>query len=218
MTKEKLVEIFTHRLNGHISDETSSSYDPQLVAEYINLGFNTMMWEIFRQGAFNLDNYTRRYPETLTTSGVAVTYDTYQDLYFSTLPVNIVPLPRVGSGVVKIQTLKGSSVNFVPMANMEKELLSGQEVDLVSSIIRYIVRGDIIEYTNMTSTIASSGVKMDLVIPFSEYDWDDTILIPSGQDERLFEMVVGFATGQPINDQIFNNQQDNKGVSASNRK
>jgi hypothetical protein len=217
MTKEKLVEVFTRRLVGQLSSDSAGSFDQPLVAEYMNMAFNTVMWEIYTKGVFNLDNYTKRYPETIGATGIAVTYDSYQDLYFSILPVDMVPLPRVGSGVVKIQTLKGSALSFVPMASVEKEMLDGQEVDLIDDTIRYIVRGDIIEYTNMTSNIASVGVKIDIVRPFNAYDWDENVFIPSGQDQRFYEMTVSFATGQPIDDQLFNNQQDNRAMPAPNK-
>jgi hypothetical protein len=204
ITKIQLVEIIQKRLAGQLSEEQAGAFDSQMVAKYIGRAFNTLMWEIFRGGLYNMDNYTKRY------SSVTVTYDSTQEIYTSTLPEDIVQLPRIGSGVMKIQTITGTGVNFAPASNQEFDLLDGTEVDLIDSTIRFNVRSQTIEYKNMTSAIASVGVKMDLVIPFDSYDWDDTVMIPAGQDQRLIELVVGFAMGQPIDDQLNNNQLDNR--------
>lgn len=204
ITKAELVELIRRRLVGQISNESEGSFDEPLIAKYLGRAFNMVLWEVFRGGVHNLDNYNKRY------TGVAVAYNSTKDRYFSTLPADIVQLPRVGSGVLKIQTQTGTTAKFIPISSQEVEFIDGQEVDLISNNIRYVIRGKEVEYFGMTSAIASVGVDMDLVIPIDEYDWDDDVMIPSGQDQRLIEITVAFATGQPVDDQINNNQQDNR--------
>lgn len=209
--KIELVELVQKRLVGQLSNEQSGSFDTQMVAKYIGRAFNMVLWEIFTGGLYNLDNYTKKY------TSVAVSYNSTEEKYYSVLPEKIVQLRRPGSGVMKIQTIKGTALSFIPVANQEVELLDGQEVDLIDSSIRYVVIGQTVEYINMTSSIAGVGVKMYLVIPFDSYDWDDDVMIPSGQDQRLIDLAVNFATGQPIDDQLNNNQQDNRIAVAPNK-
>jgi hypothetical protein len=73
---------------------------------------------------------------------------------------------------------------------MSDLISSGSYVDTVTTKVGYIVTPTRVEYYGMTSAIATAGVQMDLVIPFSAYDEDDIVLIPEIANVKSNETFV----------------------------
>jgi hypothetical protein len=61
----------------------------------------------------------------------------------------------------------------------EADLIFNTDVAVVSSKIGYRTRQDTrVDYWNMSSAVRATGVRLDLLIPFSVYADDDVVLIP----------------------------------------
>jgi hypothetical protein len=70
-------------------------------------------------------------------------------------------------------------MGFFPMDQREWDLaLNGLYINYVKDRIGYIVTPTRVEYYGMTGEIITSGVRMDLIIPFSEYEDTDVVLYP----------------------------------------
>jgi len=106
--------------------------------------------------------------------------------------------------------MKNRSMAFEPMKDNEVELTFGQDLNLIDDVIGYTVLGMKVYYYGMTAPVAEGNVKMDLIIPFEEYDYEDYVPIPSGTDMDIMGMTLNMIQGKPMSDQITNNQIDNK--------
>ena len=124
-----------------------------------------------------LDLYTKTYGNV---TPVAVSLERTTGIYYSTLPVNIINLPCKSSGVRQIYPLTKSTGNiFQPMDATEADLIFNTDVAVVTNKVGYRVKQNSrVDYYNMNASIISSGVIMDLLIPFSVYADTDVVLIP----------------------------------------
>jgi hypothetical protein len=165
----------------------------RIIELHIGRAINTIIYEVFRQDMTNLDLYARPYT-------VSVQKDEDSGIYYSILPSAIVQLPDCMEGVRRIYLAKGSKVSkFIPIPRDSWDVFNNSDVSKVSPLIGYSVQPTKVMYMNNPDT---DTVCMDLVIPFENYDYDDQVHIPSGQDERLIQLVETFINGTPMPDKI----------------
>lgn len=138
--------------------------------------------EVYDADPLALQRFTKRYGDT---SIIAVSYDASAELYYSSYPtgtdgvVRIVPIPDKASGVRRITTRSQGGMTFHPLDNREVELVaSGSFFETVTNKIGYIPTNERIEYYNMSAAVSAIGVRMDLLVDFSEYADTDVVLIP----------------------------------------
>jgi hypothetical protein len=195
--KIALIELIQDRLAGLLTKDQRKKYPASIIAYYIGRAYSMLLFEIWGSVRSSLDNHTKTY------TGVAVQQDGTTEVYYSTLPADILIFPDVNSGVRKIATTTGEGVDFVPETNDNIDLMEGLLCDNLPSEISYTVKNGRVEYKNMDTTI--STVRMDLVIPFEAYSREDSVFIPSGQDERLIEIVTNYVMGKPPVDLVNDN-------------
>lgn len=137
---------------------------------------------IFTIDPLSLQRYCKRYGGTTT---ITVSQDLNANIYYSTYPATFIPFPDKASGVRRITTRQQGGIAFYPMDEREVELASGGSYfNSLTSKIGYVVTQDRIEFYKMTAAVAATGVRMDIVIPFSVYAETDTVLIPEMQDDQ----------------------------------
>lgn len=164
--------------------------DPQRVfhknvlSEALGLAYENFAYDTYRKTPYELDAMGKTY------ESIAVTLDTTKDRYYSDLPCSIIPIDKVGSGIIEIGTEEGFGYDFVPMYLHEARLTSTFEVESMLSEINYVLIGEKVFYTSMTSAIATAGVRMTLVQQWSEYGLDENIPMPAGQSQRFIETVL----------------------------
>jgi hypothetical protein len=197
--KIEFIEDIQFRLTSQMSTKQMSRFHERIIEHNIGLAYSTVLLDLYAKGFYNLDDFSKRF------TSVAVTLDTTQNKYFSTLPDNIISFPRTGSGIVKIIPIQGEQLQLVPRKSQDIELIRNLELSQIDNTIKYTLRGNSVEYVNMSEDIASVGVNMDLVIPFSSYDYDDDVPIPHGQNERMKGMVLSMLLNNPVDDQLNNN-------------
>jgi hypothetical protein len=165
----------------------------------------------------NLQRYIVGYGYT---APIAILTEAGTGIKYSNLPVSIVVFQDKSSGVRRISTVAQGAVMFLPMDAREIDLVSnGSFFDTVTAKIGYAVNQTRVEYYNMSAAVEATGVRMDLIIPFSKYDEDDEVKIPEVTDIRTGESfmdrvlkVLGIV--QPVdirddNTQEANPQRDN---------
>jgi hypothetical protein len=144
--------------------------------------------DIWTISPLNLQRYTKGYGYT---TPIAVSLEATTGLYYSTLPESIIVFQDMASGVRRISTPTQGGLSFIPIdPRMHDLILSGSYVDTVTSKIGYITTPTRVEYYNMSAAIITSGVRMDLIIPFSKYEETDTVLIPEIADPRSGETFI----------------------------
>jgi hypothetical protein len=148
------------------------------LAEYYNL--------IFLRDPLELARYTKEFGYTVP---IAVAYEGATHLYYSLYPyltgnsgdrVSIIPIPDKSSGVRRISTIIQGGLTFYPMDARELDLVfGGHYVAGVTAKIGYVPRRTRVEYYDPNGVVTiTTTVRMDLLIPFSNYLDTDTVLVP----------------------------------------
>lgn len=202
--KKALIELVRHRVTGEYEAKQMGKVGDQMLAYYIGRAFNSLLIEVFRQNMANFDPYTKTY------LSIDIEKESLTDIYYSELPAPVIQLPRIGDGIMRISGMKSKSVEFVPMSNGQLQNIDGLEIDLIDDVMGYVFKNGRIEYYGMTSTIADDTVKVELVIPFEEYEEDDYVQIPTGSDEALIRRVIELLIGIPDADKINDGNSINK--------
>lgn len=176
MTKQEIISWirgFTVR-----EDQTARMHERWLIAVIEDV-LKEMYGELYKATPKLLDLYTKSYG---TTTAVTVIFDSANEIYYSTLPATIINLPSKSSGVLHIYPKVNTGNIFHPMDSREADLVFNTDIGTVTTKIGYKVKTDSanmrVEYYNMNTTVRDTGVRMDLLIPFSVYSDTDIVLIP----------------------------------------
>lgn len=205
ITKKAYIELVRDRINGEYESKHLGKLSNKKIDYYISLAYNSALVGMFTKGLVSYENYTKEYQD------VAIIQDTNTDVYYSVLPAPIIVIPRrAGSGIVRISGMNSSSVEYVPMTNGDFKVIDGLEVDLIDDVVGYIFKHGRIEYYGMTTELVASTVKMELVIPFEEYNDTDYVQIPTGTDDMIIKNIIQMLMGQPDADRLNNGNTVNK--------
>ena len=132
--------------------------------------------DVWKDNPINLQRYTKNYGYV---TPITVSTEAGTGIKFSTLPESIHPFQDKCSGVRRISTVAQGGIMFFPMDFREMDLVAnGSFFATVTSKIGYAVNQTRIEYYNMSGAVQATGVRMDLIIPFSKYGETDEVKIP----------------------------------------
>ena len=199
MQKDKIIELVRQSVfGGSATSDRLHQADPRRIELDITAAFNTVFFQIFKKEPSNLDRYSKQY------KNVDVSYDSTTALYYSTLPAPIIQFPVTGDGIRRINTMQGVDITFVPVNQQDTELMYGLEFDEIDDVIGYYLNGSTVYYYNHDDTITS--VKMDLVVPFTEWDMNEDVPVPSGKDLEIINIVREMYNLKPID--RLNNQNE----------
>ena len=156
--------------------DTKAQFHPRFLDSVIEKCISEMLWELYA-----LDpHYLQRFTVTCIST---VDYEAAASLYYTTLPVKIIPFPDKASGVRRVNTLAQPSMRFYPADYREMDALrSSSYFKEVTDKILYIVTQERVVYYGMTAAIAAEGVVMEVIQPFSQFDDTDTVYIPEFRD------------------------------------
>lgn len=152
----------------------------------IDLAFNDMIIVKYDQSVAKnnftfLDNFTKIYIQK-------VLFDNTRGKYYSLLPVPIIPLDK-NAGIRSVSPLQGENNPFSSRSNNTSYLWNLLPASKISNKIYYDLEDNILFYNEIDSIITKSGVLMKLVIPFSEYDYDDEIYLPGGYNTDFINRI-----------------------------
>jgi hypothetical protein len=175
-----------------------SEYHKEVIDRAIEKVLNQLYNEAYLKNPLSLQRYTKRFGGV---TAIPVALDAIAGIYYSLYPVStkhpsrIVPvsIPDKSSGVRRISTLAQGEITFYPIDQREMDLIPSCAFNGTVSKIGYAVTQDRVEYLNMTVAIATAGVRMDVLVNFSDYDETDQILIPdvpSLENENFTDMVL----------------------------
>lgn len=184
-------EIRSLVLNSLAKYDSTNKFHPRFLDAMIEKTLNEMYTEVFMANPLNLQRYTCEYGYLVP---LAVLLEVTSGIYYTTLPKNIVSFNDKATGVRRVAPATQTGIKFYPMDAREWDLaMGGSFVNYVKNIIGYIVNSARVEYYGMTGAVITSGVRMDIVIPFSEYTDTDVVLIPEhldGEGKGLIDRVV----------------------------
>ena len=159
-----------------------NKWHPNVIDAAIERVLIEMYNELFAENPLALQRFTKQYGYG---TALGVSLEGATGLYYTTLPAKIVPFRDKASGVRRISTKVQGGLTFFPIDPREMDLiLSGSNVDTITTKIGYVVNSERVEYYNMSGTVQTDGVRMDLIVPFSVYDDDDEVLVPETRNEK----------------------------------
>ena len=165
-----------------------NAYHDRILDACIEKALAQMYDDVWKASPLNLQRYCKEYGYT---TPIPVSVETTTGMYYSDLPESILPFQDKASGVRRISIPIQGALSFIPMDPREMDLVaSGSYFSVVTSKVGYVVRPTRVEYYNIPVDIIASGVRMDLIIPFSKYDEGDIVLIPEVSDLRTNETFV----------------------------
>jgi hypothetical protein len=137
--------------------------------------------DIWRFNPLNLQRYTKSYGYTVP---IIVSTEVATGIKYSNLPESILVFQDKSSGVRRISTPAQGAMMFFPMDFREIDLATnGCYFDTVNTKVGYAVNQTRVEYYNIPTSIVTSGVRMDLIVPFSKYLDSDEVKIPEITDK-----------------------------------
>ncbi len=156
--------------------DPKARYHPRVIDAIVEGVLSEMLWELYA-----LDpHYLQRFTVTCISD---VSYEAVANLYYTILPVKIIPFPDKASGVRRVNTIAQPSMRFYPADYREMDALrSSSYFKEVTDKILYIVTQERVVYYGMTAAIAAEGVIMEVIQPFSQFDDTDTVYIPEFRD------------------------------------
>jgi len=171
------------------------------LAEFYNL--------VFLRDPLELQRYTYGLGYTVP---LPIVLEATTGLYYSNYSIgySIIPFPDKASGVRRVSTPIQSGASFYPMDNREMDLiLSGSYTDTVTAKFGYVPTRTRIEFYNLSPGVIASGVRADVIIPFSNYADDEVVLTPeltSDEGRGLVDRVVELLARVPPVELLENKQ------------
>ena len=208
MEKQEIVSMIKNFV-GRI--DTTQKFHPRFLESVIERTLIEMYSDLYKVSPRLVDLYTKQY------GSLTISKNNSTGAYYTTLPANIVNLPCKASGVRHIYLMGNSGNVFMPMDAREADLIFNTDVAVVSTKIGYQVRENaLVEYWNAAGLFAQTPtLLMDLLIPFSEYEDSDVVLIPELTDAQggtFIKRVLGILQVVPdadLNDDNANPAKDN---------
>lgn len=196
MKKKVLIELIQERYNGgQTNPDIIKKLHPAVLQEYISMALNTVFYNIFRLDPSGLDIYARWfYSEPVLNDANG---------YYCNLPVSKIQIPDGSSSIKRItQTEVTYPALFLPTTTTTSGRAIRTGTSRRMNVIPYEV-SDVIRFIDFDHLIKKVNILS--LVPFSDLGDDDEIVIPSGQDAQLMELVRNFIIGKVENDNVTNN-------------
>jgi len=210
MRKDEIRSLVVNQLERFQEKE---KYHPRVIDAVVEKVLSEYYNIIFLRNPLELARYTKEFGYT---TPLTVSLEAATGVYYTNYPtgISIVPIADKASGVRRLSTPVQSGASFYPMDSREHDLImSGSFVDTITTKIGYIPRRTRIEYYNMNATVIASGVRADILIPFSNYLDSDTVLVPeivTSEGKGFIDRVVELLSKIPPVDLNENSKEEVK--------
>ena len=176
-----------------VKDMTGNKFRDRTVAVHIEDAFNTVVGQLFKNDPSQWDLYCQSF---------TVDVNNVKPRPYAMLPARIIQTPDIANGVRRIFSTDDDNLDYIPMPYNGFQFYGILQLDDVDDSVGYAVRSDRVEFFNLPSII--NQVRMELVLPWSE--WDDTqdIPLPSGVANLIIAQAVQTLTGIQPDTNIYN--------------
>lgn len=190
MTKQEIRSLVKNLLPKYGFE---SEFHPRFIDACVEKALARLYNISFMQNPHSLQRFCKRFGGG--GSPITVLSDLNTGIYYSNYPTGYTAInfPDKASGIRRVTTKTQGGVKFYPMDEREVELVrNGSYFHTITAKIGYIVTPERIEYYKMDATTASQGVRMDIIVPFSQYADTDEVVVPEITDEkgRAFSDIV----------------------------
>ena len=209
MTKGEMRSMVQHAL---AEIDKTAKYHDKTVDVAIEHSINQFIYDIYRKDYRDLDQYIREYGSEVA---LEVEENVSTEQYYTNLPAPYVVFPDKESGVRYVIGHNADKTILYPMSM--REMLMADRTYLGSAFAEdgdpftrsfYAVQGRKIIYYNTNSDLRHAGVRVGLVIPFSEYADTEEVPVPFGQGDRIFLSALQKLVNKPATDLVDNNKDN----------
>jgi hypothetical protein len=191
MVKKQLIELVSRHIKGNDSSvDRKYQADKRIIELDIAAAFNTIIYTIFKKEPSNLGRYTKKY------KNVAIVQDPDTLKYYAILPATVIQFPTPTDGIWKINEMQGRDISFVAMDKRKNEMFYESEFQSIDNVIEFSLSSNIVDFENHDPDITE--VLMDLVVTFTEWDDDEDVPLPAGQDLNIVNIVRELSGLRPI--------------------
>ncbi len=195
MIKKQLIELIQENLNGgSTTPDILKKAHPLVIEKYVDMAFNTIFYNIFRNNPEELDVYGKWY--------YAQEVKKDDHVYYCDLPCGTIQLPSNSASVRRI-TMTGDeySVVFLNVRTSANAVLHRLGTIDRADAISYAVSNRI-TFDGFDSSIEQ--VNIFAITPFSDMESTDNIPIPSGKDVEFLQTILQLMQDK-VNDLKVNN-------------
>jgi len=193
MTKEEFIDF--------VKVQTGDKHHETVIEKAIASAWNTILYNTFKNNPDNLDLYTKEYK--IATGSILQNANT--SIWYFLLPAQISQLPT-SEQLREVRPLTDVQNTFGIISLSQRTTLNNlQSIDISEKRTTCCVRGNTVEFDNISAANRSAGVLANLVVSFEEYADTDDIYVPSGQDIDLLGLTKSFLEGTPPEIKVDNN-------------
>lgn len=184
MTKEQYIELLNERSGGE--------WHPNIIAAMVEKVLSNLFYSTFSTDPQKLIKYCTEFKVNVLSE---------DGLYYSVLPSPIVDVAGPTGGVRMIQPLRDENIDFRPVTISQWAIMKTLEVVKVQRAIRYMKIENQIRYRGRLIENLKQ-VRMFILVPFSQLDYEAELNIPAGVEVELTKNVLQLLQNKPIDDII----------------
>lgn len=174
--------------------DKTAKYHDGIIDAFIEQSMNQFLYDLYNKSPMDLDIYIREYG---TEVALPIAENVSTEEYYTQLPAAYVALPEKNSGIRYVIGHDRDHTMLYPMSLRERILATTSYVGANTSedgdpFTRsfFTVSGSRIIYFQTNSSLRSAGVRIGILIPFSEYGDTDEVHVPFGQEDKVFISVL----------------------------
>lgn len=194
LTKEELVYLVGERCaGGDAPASIRGRYHPAVISKYLDMVFDDMIYAGYLDGKkggdySQVDNYMKAFV-------LPIQYDSSRQERYVELTVQPVPLPD-NFAIRSVSPPKNQNAAFAPIDNVSGPVWEELEVNFVSGVAGYY-REDARLYFDDKYPEGLEQVMVKQIVPFSSLADTDSVTIPGGNNEVIFNKVCDMMLQKP---------------------
>jgi hypothetical protein len=191
MTKGELTELIQrHLAGGEVPADVRGKYHENVIALYLGLAYNTALWNLTKVSkATRKSSSLDQYIKTFDVDKTDIKCDDKSKEFYIETPADI-PQTMGGQAVRYVGSPVKGSRGWLYRNPTAHDVFNELDVNLVDQSPRYSIDGDRIYIFNILDTNLPECVRVKMLTSFEDYDDDDEIPIPGGQDMSLLPPVI----------------------------
>lgn len=208
MNKSEYISLVRASLSGgNPVTDTKGKYHPLRIEKYIGEVFTTFVRLAYNEAEVTkdysvLDWYVKQY------RNVAISYDMDMQSYYCAAPNTVMPLPKLAAYRL-VCPMQDQSFAFAPESSSSETIFAELEVSSIIPVPSFYVEHNKIWFTGKMSSDYEK-VLIKAVTRFEDFDDEDEIYLPMGQDTAFFKQVQMLVEQQSVTPEDLQNNNNGK--------